>query len=51
MVKVSGTVYERTKITGPHKKMIIPEKMQCVRISEIKSETGGKHEMTISNLR
>jgi uncharacterized protein (DUF342 family) len=51
MVKVSGTVYERTKITGPHKKMILPEKMQCVRIAETKSETGGKHELTISNLR
>lgn len=51
MIKVSGIVYERTKITGPHKKMILPEKLQSVRIAESKSDTGGKYELSISKLR
>jgi uncharacterized protein (DUF342 family) len=51
LVKISGTIYERTKIAGPHKKMVLSEKLQCVRIAESRSDTGGKHELTISNLR
>jgi uncharacterized protein (DUF342 family) len=51
IIKVGGTIYSRTKINGPHKKMILSERKQSVRIAEAKSETGGKWEFAISNLR
>ena len=51
IIKVSGTIHSRTKINGPHKKMILPERMHNIRIAETKAETGGKWELAISSLR
>lgn len=50
VIKASGTVYAKTLVSGPHRKMIIPEDMKCVRIAETQEE--GKHFIIkISNLR
>lgn len=51
-VKVSGTVYAKTLIMGPHKEITIPKNMQRVRIAESKTSVSGKKwEMKISQLR
>ncbi len=52
VVKVSGTVFHKTIIVGPHKEITIPKNMQSVRIAESKTSVSGKkYEMKISGLR
>lgn len=52
VLKVSGTIYAKTEIKGPHKHMILPQAMQKVRIAESASDIAGKkHQIKISNLR
>lgn len=50
VVKVSGTVYSKTLVVGLHKKIVIPENMQNVRIGE-SEEQPKKFAMKISALR
>ncbi|MBT8339883.1 MAG: DUF342 domain-containing protein [Desulfatitalea sp.] len=50
VVKASGMVYAKTSVTGPHKKIIIPKEMQCVRIAE-GLEDGNRYQMKISSVR
>lgn len=50
VIKANGMVYAKTLVNGPHRKMILPEDMKCVRIAETQEE--GKHYIIkISNLR
>lgn len=52
VLKVSGTVCTKTSVEGLHKKIIIPQDMQLVRIGEAKSEYGtNQWQMKISSLR
>lgn len=52
VIKVNGTVFTKTSIAGPHRKMIIPHDMKNVRIAEARNESGGKQwQITISSLR
>ncbi len=52
VVKVNGTVFAKTSIAGPHRKMVIPNDMKNVRIAEARSESGSKQwQITISSLR
>lgn len=52
VVKANGTIYNKTKIIGPHKEIIIPQDMHQVRIGEAKAESAGnRYKMKISNLR
>lgn len=50
VIKASGTVYSKTLVIGPHKKLIIPKEMQNVRIAE-SEEQPKQYAMKISNLR
>lgn len=50
VVKASGTVYSKTLIAGPHKKVVVPENMQNVRIAE-SEEQPKQYAMKISTLR
>ena len=51
-IKVSGTIYNKTHIIGPHKEMVVSEDMQAVRIAEGKEEpNSSKYRFKISNLR
>ncbi len=50
VIKASGIVYSRSIVAGPHKKMIIPEEMQNVRIAETQ-EDGKQYQIKISSLR
>jgi DNA repair exonuclease SbcCD ATPase subunit len=52
VIKVYGRIYDKTKIIGPHKELILPKDMQMVRIAETKvEENGNRYQMKISNLR
>lgn len=51
VIKVSGTVYAKTEVTGLYKSFIIPQTMSGVRIFETESPSGGKHQIKISKLR
>ena len=52
VVKVGGTVYNRTQIIGPHKEMTLPEDMHKVRIAEVKEDpNSNKYQIKISSLR
>jgi uncharacterized protein len=50
VVKASGMVYSKTLVSGPHKKIIIPQEMQNIRIAEHQEEPK-QFQMKISNLR
>ena len=50
VVKASGMVYSKTSVVGPHKKIIIPNEMQNVRIAE-SEEDPKQYAMKISSLR
>lgn len=50
VVKASGMVYSKTTVVGPHKKIIIPNEMQNVRIAE-SEEDPKQYAMKISSLR
>jgi uncharacterized protein (DUF342 family) len=51
VIKVSGTVYAKTEVSGVHKSFIIPQTMSGVRIFETENTSGGKHQIKISKLR
>ncbi len=52
VVKVSGTIYNKTQIIGPHKEMNIQEDMHKVRIAESKEDpNSNKFQIKISSLR
>lgn len=51
VIKVSGTVYAKTEISGLYKSFIIPQTMSGVRIFETENASGGKHQIKISKLR
>jgi uncharacterized protein (DUF342 family) len=52
VVKVSGTIYSKTQIIGPHKEMNIQEDMHKVRIAESKEDpNSNKYQIKISSLR
>jgi hypothetical protein len=52
VLKVSGTLFNKTEIIGPHKKMTIPRNMQSVRIAETKVDPdSNRYQMAISSLR
>lgn len=51
VIKVSGTVYAKTEVSGLYKSFIIPQTMNGVRIFETESPNGGKHQIKISKLR
>lgn len=51
VIKVSGTVYAKTEVSGQHKSFIIPQTMSGVRIFETETSSGGKHQIKISKLR
>jgi len=52
VVKVSGTLYNKTQIIGPHKEMNIQEDMHKVRIAESKEDpNSNKYQIKISSLR
>jgi chromosome segregation ATPase len=52
VVKISGTAYTRTIVSGVHKRLKLSENMTCVRIAESKVEAGPKTwQIKISNLR
>ena len=52
VVKVSGTIYNKTQIIGPHKEMSIQEDMHKVRIAESKEDpNSNKYQIKISSLR
>jgi uncharacterized protein (DUF342 family) len=51
MVKVNGTIFEKTQIIGPHKKITIEKDLRNVRIAESKVEsTVNKYQIKISSL-
>lgn len=51
VVKVSGTIFEKTKIIGPHKQITIEKDLRNVRIAESKVEaTVNKYQIKISSL-
>jgi uncharacterized protein len=50
VVKVSGTIYSKTIVAGPHRKIVIPQEMQRVRIAETPGDAK-QYEMKISSLR
>ncbi|KJS31727.1 MAG: hypothetical protein VR64_09240 [Desulfatitalea sp. BRH_c12] len=50
VVKVSGVIYSKTTVSGPHKKVIIPQEMYGVRIAEVQEDTK-LFQMTISSLK
>ena len=52
VVKVGGTIFNKTQIVTPHKEMILDEDMQKVRIAEAKEDpNSNKYQLKISNLR
>jgi len=52
VVKVSGTIFNKTEIIGPHKEMNLPEDMHKVRIAEAKEDpNSNKYQIRISSLR
>jgi hypothetical protein len=51
VIKVSGTVYAKTEVSGLYKSFIIPQNMSGVRIFETENTSGGKHQIKISKLR
>ncbi len=52
VIKVSGTIHAKTEIIGPHKTMILPERMEMVRIAESADDPAGKKfQFKISTLR
>jgi uncharacterized protein (DUF342 family) len=52
VVKVSGTIFNKTQIICPHKEMIIQEDMQKVRIAESKEDpNSNKYQIKVSSLR
>lgn len=50
VVKVSGMIFSRSAVAGPHRKIIIPQEMQSVRIAESQTDTK-QYEIKISALR
>ncbi|RJQ80091.1 MAG: DUF342 domain-containing protein [Desulfobacteraceae bacterium] len=50
VVKASGVVYNKTVVIGPHKKIIISQEMQGVRIAEFQ-EDPKQYQMKITSLR
>ncbi|MBR9981483.1 MAG: DUF342 domain-containing protein [Desulfatitalea sp.] len=50
VVKISGTIYSKTIVAGPHRKIVIPQEMQRVRIAETPGDAK-QYEMKISSLR
>ncbi len=50
VVKASGMVYAKTFVVGPHRKILIPEDMNNVRIAE-SQEDPKQYQMKISSLR
>lgn len=50
VVKANGMVYSKTLVVGPHRKIIIPQEMKCVRIAE-SQEDPKQYQMKVSNLR
>lgn len=50
VVKASGMVYAKTLVSGPHKKIIIPQDMHNIRIAESQEEPK-QYQMKISSLR
>jgi len=52
VVKVSGTIFNKTQIIGPHKEMNMQEDMHKVRIAESKEgPNSNKYQIKISSLR
>jgi hypothetical protein len=52
VIRVEGTIYNKTQIIAPHKEMVLDEDMQKVRISEAKEDpNSNKYQIKISNLR
>ncbi len=52
VIKVSGTIFNKTEIIGPHKEMTLPEDMAKVRIAESKEDPNtNKYQIKISNLK
>ncbi len=49
IIKVSGIIYSKTKIEGPHATMVLEEDQRHIRIAEIKE--GGKGKMSIYALK
>ncbi len=49
IIKVSGTIYSKTKIQGPHASVVLEEDQQRVRIAEVKE--GGSGKMSIYALK
>ncbi len=49
IIKVSGTIYSKTKIEGPHTSMVLKENQRHVRIAEVKE--GGSGKMSIYALK
>jgi hypothetical protein len=50
VVKASGTIFAKTLVAGPHRKILIPQDMQNVRIAE-SQEDPKQYQMKISSLR
>jgi hypothetical protein len=50
VVKVSGMIYSRSTVSGPHRKIVIPQEMKSVRIAETQIDPK-QYEMKISGLR
>jgi uncharacterized protein len=50
VVKVSGMIYSRSTVAGPHRKIVIPQEMKGVRIAETQIDPK-QYEMKISGLR
>jgi uncharacterized protein len=52
VVKVGGTIFNKSQIIAPHKEMTLSEEMQKVRIAEVKEDpNSNKYQIKISNLR
>lgn len=52
VIRVEGTIYNKTQIIAPHKEMVLAEDMQKVRVSEAKEDpNSSKYQIKISNLR
>ncbi len=52
VVKVSGTIFNKTRFIAPHKEMIIQEDMHKVRIAESREDpNSSKYQIRISSLR
>ena len=50
-VKVRGTIFNKTRIIGRHKEMVLAEDMQRVRIAEVKEDpAANRYTFRISNL-